>query len=64
MTRFELTRVIGARALQISFGAPALVKPKKDMTPIDIAKEELEKKVSPLIVLRTYPSGDTRKLEL
>ena len=40
-TRFELARIIGARALQISFGAPSLVKPKKEMTPIEIAKEDV-----------------------
>jgi DNA-directed RNA polymerase subunit K/omega len=64
ITRFERTRIIGARALQISFGAPSLIKPKKDMTPIEIAAEEIEKKVIPLVVLRTYPNGEIKKINL
>ena len=63
MTRFENTRLISARALQISYGAPPLVKPKKEMTPIDIAKEELEKNVLPLVVLRSLPNGETIRIE-
>ena len=64
LTRFERTRVIGARALQLSFGAPALIKPKKEMTPIDIAKEEIEKKAINLIILRSMPNGEIKKLEI
>ncbi len=60
ITRFERTRVIGARALQLSFGAPPLIKPKKEMTPIEIAKEEIEKKVIPLVVLRHLPNETKR----
>lgn len=63
MTRFEKTRLISARALQISYGAPPLIKPKKEMTPIDIAKEELEKNLLPLIVLRSLPNGEVMRVE-
>ena len=43
-TRFEKARIIGARALQISFGAPVLVDYPADMLdPIDIAMLEYEK---------------------
>lgn len=63
MTRFEKTRLISARALQISYGAPPLIKAKKEMTPIDIAKEELEKKALPLVVLRTLPNGEVMRIE-
>jgi len=44
-TRFEKARIVGARALQISMGAPSLIKiPKELISPIDIAmldKEDL-----------------------
>ncbi len=48
-TRFEKARIIGARALQISRGAPIMVKTKlKD--PVKIAKLEFEKGLIPLDV--------------
>ena len=38
-TKYELARILGARALQISMGAPILVKrPKKIFNTIEIAK--------------------------
>lgn len=50
-TRFEKARIIGARALQISRGAPVLIKTKlKD--PIKIAELEFEKGVIPIDVRR------------
>ncbi len=37
-TRFELARIIGARGLQISMGAPILIEvPEGMIDPIDIA---------------------------
>jgi len=63
-TRYEKARMIGSRALQISMGAPFLVKlSKKELeakkfNPIEIAKLEYEKGVLPIAVRRTYP--DTR----
>ena len=52
-TRFEKARIIGARALQITMGAPILVKVQKNMIdPIKIATAEFEKGVIPITVLR------------
>jgi DNA-directed RNA polymerase subunit K/omega len=59
LTRFERARLIGARALQLSLGAPPLVKPKPDMSAYDLAKLEFEKRVLPLSVMRKLPSGET-----
>ncbi|MCL5016820.1 MAG: DNA-directed RNA polymerase subunit K [Candidatus Parvarchaeota archaeon] len=51
--KFEVTRLIGARALQLAMGAPALVKvDKKKDKYLDIAKRELEKGVLPITVKR------------
>jgi DNA-directed RNA polymerase subunit K len=50
-TRYEKARIIGARALQISMGAPVLIETDKK-EPIDIAMEELEKEVIPITVKR------------
>ncbi len=51
-TRYERARIIGARALQISMGAPVLIETDKK-EPIDIALAELEKEVIPITVKRT-----------
>ena len=51
-TRYERARIIGARALQISMGAPVLIDVDKK-EPIEIAYTELEKGVIPITVKRT-----------
>lgn len=56
LTRYEKARLIGARALQISMGAPPLIRVTKDMIdPIDIALKELEAGVLPMTVRRRLP---------
>ena len=58
LTRYELARVVGARALQISMGAPVLVDVPKGMTdPIDIALYELKMGVLPIVIRRRKPDG-------
>jgi DNA-directed RNA polymerase subunit K len=52
-TRFEKARIIGARALQISYGAPVLIDYPEDMLdPIDISMLEYEKDFIPITVVR------------
>ena len=52
-TRFEKARIIGARALQISMGAPSLIKiPKGVISPIEIAMLEFNKDAIPITVKR------------
>lgn len=53
-TRFEVARLIGARALQIALGAPVLVK-SKESDAIILAKEEFRKKMIPITVKRELP---------
>ncbi len=50
-TRFEKARIIGARALQISYGAPVLVDyPENIIDPIDVAMYELDQDMIPIAV--------------
>jgi len=50
-TRYEKTRIISARALQIAQGAPPLIDvPKKTIEPLEIAKLEWEKGLIPIDV--------------
>ena len=52
-TRFEKARIVGARALQISMGAPVLIKiPKDVISPIDIAMLEFREDAIPITVKR------------
>jgi len=57
-TKYETARMIGSRALQISMGAPFLVKmSEKDLekigyNPIEIAKKELDAGVIPISIRR------------
>ena len=52
-TIYEKARIIGARALEISMGAPILIKREKnEYNPIEIAKKEFEKGVIPISVRR------------
>lgn len=51
LTRYERARIVGARALQISMGAPTLIE-SNTTDPIDMALEELKKGVIPITIKR------------
>ena len=58
LTRFEKARIMGARALQLSLGAPVFIEiPKNATTSLEIAMEELKQRVIPIIIKRTLPNG-------
>ncbi len=66
ITRFEYARILGARALQLSLGAPPLVKLPRNIDTrdmLEIARYELEKKAVPLVIVRKYPDGRVEKVE-
>ncbi|MDD5178077.1 MAG: DNA-directed RNA polymerase subunit K [Candidatus Nanoarchaeia archaeon] len=60
-TKYERARIIGARALQLSMGAPMLLKLKKEdlekinYSPIDIAKTEYDQGIIPITIRRPLP---------
>ncbi len=65
LTRFEKARVVGARALQISMGAPVLIDIKDPtMSPIDVALLELKEGVLPITIRRTLPDGESQNIPL
>ena len=61
-TKYEQARIIGARALQISMGAPFMSKlseeelKKLSYNPIKIAKLEFKQGLIPITVKRPMPS--------
>ncbi len=65
LTRFERARIVGARALQVSLGAPILAPlPDSVIDPIDIAVLELREKVLPMTIRRTLPEGSFQDIPL
>ncbi len=64
-TKYEKARIIGARALQISMGAPLLMKMGKNelekinYSPVELAKTEFNRGILPITIKRPLP----RKLE-
>ena len=64
LTRFEVTRLMSARSLQLSLGAPSLVKAPKHAAFLEIAKLEFEKHALPIAVLREYPDGRVERVDV
>jgi len=55
-TKFEIARIIGARALQLAMGAPLLIKKPTDVfDTVEIARIELESNVLPITIKRPKP---------
>jgi DNA-directed RNA polymerase I, II, and III subunit RPABC2 len=57
LSKYERTRVVGERAIQISMGAPPLVEVGNLENPVDIAEKELREKKIPYIIKRILPNG-------
>jgi DNA-directed RNA polymerase subunit K/omega len=68
-TKYEKARILGSRALQISMGAPYLIKISKEKleeikyNPLEIAKMEFEAGVIPITVIRPLPEIEKEKPE-
>ena len=65
LTRFERARVLGARALQISMGAPVLLDvPVSMKSPIELAELELSEGALPMSIRRSLPDGASMNIPL
>ncbi len=69
LTRFEVARIIGARALQLSFGAPPLIDPfalpeRARLDPVVLAEEEFKEGVLPMSVVRYTRRGDRQVIPI
>ncbi len=65
LTRFEKARIMGARALQLSLGAPPFIPiPKTARISLDISMEELEQRVIPITIRRELPNGDYQNIPI
>jgi DNA-directed RNA polymerase subunit K len=67
LTKYERARLIGARSLQISMGAPIMLKmnakrfEELHYDPLEIAKLEFSEGVIPIEVIRTVIKEDDGK---
>jgi len=65
LTRFEKARIMGARALQLSMGAPPFIEiPKSAKMSLDIALVELEQRIIPIVIRRRLPNGDYQNIPI
>ncbi len=69
LTRFERARIIGARALQLRYGAPPLVNverlpPRVREDLVLLARVELDRGVLPITVLRYTRRGEQELIPL
>ena len=67
-TKYEHARIVGARALQISMGAPFMIKlteedlKKIGYNTIEIAKLEFKQGLIPITVKRPFPSSVKKEI--
>ncbi|MCH8085868.1 MAG: DNA-directed RNA polymerase subunit K [Thaumarchaeota archaeon] len=65
LTKFEKARIMGARALQLSLGAPPFIPiPKNARISLDISMEELNQRVIPITIRRVLPNGDFQNIPI
>ena len=65
LTRFEKARIMGARALQLSLGAPVFITiPKNTTSSLEIAMEELNQRLLPIVIKRSLPNGDYQNIPI
>jgi len=57
MTRYEYTRLIASRTVEIDNGFPPKVDAKGIFDPYEIARMELHSRVIPLVIERTLQDG-------
>lgn len=62
ITRFEKCRILGARALQISLGAPVLIDGLSETDPLNLAGLEFERSLIPINVMRILPDGGQERV--
>lgn len=63
LTRFEVARIIGARALQIFLGAPLLIKTDSS-DPMEIAEQEFRQMKIPMTIKRPLPDGSKEVIDI
>ena len=62
LTRFERAKLLSQRAEQLASGSAATFRNNGEFeSPVDIAQEELRRRVIPFFVIRVFPDGSQEK---
>ncbi len=66
LTKYEKTRIVAARALQLAMGAPPLIdiSSLQNKDPVIIAEKELILGVLPILIKREKPNGEYQLIPL
>ena len=64
LTKYERARIIGARALQLSYGAPSFIPRDELYNVTEIAKRELQAKALPISIRRQLPDNTYQDIAL
>ena len=62
ITRFEKSRLVGTRAMQIENNENILINPGKEFNSVKIALMEYEQGLLPIFIIRKYPNGEIEKI--
>jgi len=62
ISKFEMVRLIGERANQLSLGAPPMVDIEDLTDAIQIAEKELRENKIPLVIRRVFPNGNVKEI--
>ena len=57
LTKYERARILGTRALQLSYNAPVMVQLEGEVDPLTIAEKELRSRAVPFIIRRFLPDN-------
>lgn len=57
LNKYEYTRILATRTKQLSQGAKPMVKNHQNLTPKQIAEEEIKNNTIPLIIKRSFPNN-------
>jgi DNA-directed RNA polymerase I, II, and III subunit RPABC2 len=63
LTKYEFARIVGARALMLSFGAPPFAQGDFKNT-FEMAEYEIRQKLLPIIIRRTLPTEEYQDVPL
>lgn len=63
LTKYEFARIVGARALMLSFGAPPFAQGNFKNT-FEMAEYEIRQKLLPIIIRRSLPTSEYQDVPL
>lgn len=59
LSKYEYTRIIGTRAVQIAMNSPVFIDIGDETDPIKIAEKEFREKKLPFIIQKKFPDGSS-----